>query len=100
MFSSPGAFLIPLLNSRAIQLVRRPPHGDLPQGRQILRSEKILQRLLGLTFPINFSSLKPFYQFIGLDIHQLHLTGPVKHMVGKSLFKISSDEPNSVGFTK
>lgn len=39
----------------------------------------------GLTFPINFSSLKPFYQFIGLDIHQLHLTGPVKYMVGNSL---------------
>ncbi len=66
---------------RAVQLVRCPAHGDLPQGRQILGGKKILQRLLRLALPVNLPLLQPLFQVSGRNVHQFHLVGAVKHVI-------------------
>ena len=82
MFPGFGALFLAFLQGGPVQLVRGAPHGDLPQGGQIFRGEKVLERLFCLALPVYFSGLETLHQLIRLDIYQFHLIGPVKDTIG------------------
>ena len=85
MLPGPGGLSLALLQRRAVQLIRGAPHGDLPQGGQVLHGTKVLESLLCLALPVHLSRLKAFHQLVRLDIHQLDLIGPVKDVIRDAL---------------
>ena len=68
-----------------IDLVGAAPQGDFPQCGQIWNGEKVRHGPLGLLLAIDLAAFQPFHQFGRLDIHDLHLIGPVKDRIRNPL---------------
>ena len=81
MLPRTGGLPLPVMYSRPIKPVRRPAHGDFTQRRQVFRGKKVLKRLFGLAFPVDFAGAQPFDQIIRFDIHKLHLACQVEHEI-------------------
>ena len=70
---------------KQIHPVGTAAQGDFPKRCKIFHGEEILCCTLSLSRVINVSRLKPFNQFLRLNIHKLDLTGIVEYRIGDSL---------------
>ena len=71
--------------SKQIHPVGTAAQCNFPKSRKIFHSKEILCSALSLNRIINISRLKPFNQFLGLNIHKLNLTGIIKNRIGDTL---------------